>query len=398
MSIENKPELARDKYTEYLYNEICFGEPLNAESAEDVINGIEKARKLENQSVFLEGLSARLNQLGISCTPKDTEIMLAEVKKRYKTLLGKNCPRTVQEWCRETVPSVTNRQNNYELCYALEMDFQQTSVFFQKNYLTLPFIVKSKTDAVFMYCLYYKKPYSAVIELLERSKGFVSQKNAHTSTNQIRMAILETDDDEKFLRYLSEHCYDNEQQFQVAREIIKSEIEIIKDEIMAKSFSVKKSRAEIEEDKKEGIYYKNDPPILRNRLGSLTIENLLGYNYQNKNDRIRNTELPKRFTESLPNDVTLGKILNDGVASYDLLRKTLMLVKFYNFYSQAENSDCYTIGGNLMDFYEELDAVLDSCGFAQIYLRHPFDCLLMYCANSNYPVDTLHCVIENGRN
>ena len=53
---------------------------------------------------------------------------------------------------------------------------------------------------------------------------------------------------------------------------------------------------------------------------------------------------------------------------------------------------------NSMDYYSELNSVLFSCGFAQIYVRHPFDCLLLYCANSFDPIDTLYCVIENGRN
>ena len=75
-----------------------------------------------------------------------------------------------------------------------------------------------------------------------------------------------------------------------------------------------------------------------------------------------------------------------------------MLLKFYNFYYEAENSDPNTIGGNLMDFYEELNSTLISCGFAQLYVRHPFDCLLLYCANSYDPIDTLYCVIQNGRN
>ena len=41
---------------------------------------------------------------------------------------------------------------------------------------------------------------------------------------------------------------------------------------------------------------------------------------------------------------------------------------------------------------------LINCGFAQIYVYHPFDCLLLYCANSDDPIVTLHSVIDYGRN
>ena len=107
--------------------------------------------------------------------------------------------------------------------------------------------------------------------------------------------------------------------------------------------------------------------------------------------------MPKHFTESLPNDVTLGKIVNDGTVSYELLRKTLMLLKFYNFYHEAENTDNDIICANLMDFKDELNGMLNACGFALIYMLHPFDCLLMYCANSDDPISTLYSIMVFGQ-
>ena len=374
---ENPQELSRNEYTEFIYDLTCFGGPVNAESPEDVIEGINTAIELDSRPVFREGLSERLTELGTPCTAGDTDIMLSEVKRRYREQLGSACPRTVLEWVRGTTPGTTNRRNNYELCYALEMDFQQTAVFFQKHFLTLLFNVKSRTDAVFMYSLYHKKPYITAAELLEKSEGFVPQENAHTSTSQIISNILETDDDERFLRYLSAHCYGSEQQFRLARKLIGEEISLVHEHLKK---------------------YESDRILSPERLNSMTIEALLGFRYQSGGKTLKNSSLPKRFTESLPNDTTLGKIMNGAEASYDLLRKTLMLLRFYNFYNAADNCDPNTIGGNLLDFCEELNSTLISCGFAQVYVRHPFDCLLLYCANSYEPIDTLYCVIENGRN
>ena len=367
------PELPRDDYTRFIQSLTCDSEPINPATADDLIEGINRAIELEERPVLLEGLSARLTELGVPCTSADTDTMLTEVKRRYKDILGKSCPRTVQEWIRGTTPGVTNRLNNYDLCYALEVDFQQTAIFFQKHYLTIPFNVKSRTDAVFLYCLYQRKPYSVVTEMLDSAKGFVSQENAHTSTSQIFTAITAFDDDAAFLRYLSAHCYDNEQQFQLARRIINNEIEQVKARIL--------SDMTIE-------------TVSPKRLNSLTIAQLLGYRYQlcDKNNDER--KLPKHFTESLPNDVNLGKIINGDSITYEVLRKALMLLRFYNFYSAAENVDTESIRGNLMDFYEELNNTLISCGFSQIYVRHPFDCLLLYCANSYDPILSIHLLNE----
>ncbi len=357
-----------DDNTENIYDRICFSEPIYPETIDDLKAGIEQAIRLENRPAFAQGAADRLNDLGVECTVSDTDIMLARIRERYKSILGKPCPRTVLEWIRGTTPGNTNRQNNYELCCALEMDFEQTAEFFRKHFLTQPFNPKSKTDAVFMYTLFHKKPYETAKKLLESSVGFVSDENAHTSTSRIASFIFEINDDEKFLEYLSSHCYGSKQQFQRARELINSEITQLK----------------------EGL----DAGGSGKRLNSLTISELLGYRYQLIDKKSEKSRLPKGFTESLPNDVTLGRIINGESVSYELLRKTLMLLKFYNFYSEAQNTDPNIIGGNLMDLYEEIDLALDGCGFAPIYIKDPFDCLLFFCANSYDPILSLHLLNE----
>lgn len=373
MNIEN--ELIRSESTDYLYGDICFGEALTgAGCADDLADGINKALELDSQPMFLEGLAKRLTELGVVCTKADTDIMLSEVKRRFRQLLGKDCPKAVCNWVKGTPPGVTNRCNNYDLCYALEMDLKQVSVFFQKYFLTIPFNVKSREDAVYFYCFAHKKPYTEAVRFLADSKGFVPQENAHTATSRIAQTLLETDDDEKFLEYLSAHCYNNEQQFQLARKLINEDIGYIKNTLA------------------------NDPTndVHRGRENSSVIAELLGYKYQLTDRKKQGKSLPKHFTGSLINDETLGRIIRGEKASYETLRKALMLCRFYRFYSEAQNTDDNTIKSNLMDFYDELNTKLGECGFARLYERHPFDCLLLYCANSEDPILSMHLLNEYG--
>lgn len=348
-----------------------LGAPARLDSTDDLVRGIELAMRLDESPAFLEGLSARLTELGTPCTPADTNTMLAEVKRRYKAILGKSCPRTVREWIRGTTPGFTNRLNQYELCFALDLDCLQTAEFFRERFLTLPFHVKNRIDAVFLYALLRGRPYTVISGMLEQASGYVPQENAHTETAQITSAIRQIDDDAQFLRYLSAHCYGNEQQFQVARRLIDSELALVKQTILR---------------------YETERSLSPERLGSAVISELLGYRYQSRERTSQ--RLPKRFTQSLPNDVTLGKIVRGENASYELLRKTLILLRFYNFYSEAENTSPEIIDANLLDFYEELNTMLLSCGFAGLYARHPFDCLILYCANSYEPIVTLHSMNE----
>lgn len=365
--------MKRDADTEYLTDTICFGEPVVPNTPEDVASGIQRALQEEAHPFFLEGVSKRLCALGCPCTPEDTETMLAELKRRYKAILGKPCPKAVQNWLRGGTPGFTNRCNQYDVCYALEMDLEQTALFFQKCYLSLPFACKSRVDAVFLYCLSRKRPYAVAAHLLEASENFPCQETAHTQTAEIFSALQKATDDESFLRILETHCYSNPAQHSLARRLICEEIETVKARIAADISIPKKSEQQ---------------------LNSLTVAALLGYKTQYQKKAPLKERLPRRFLESLPDDVTLGHILNGDTASYETLRKTLMLLKFYNFYEEADNLDHNTIAANLLDFYEELDEVLAACGFAQLYIRHPFDCLLLYCANSYDPILTFQMLLE----
>jgi hypothetical protein len=164
-------ELPRGDSTEYIYDDIFSGDPVfDPSSPQDLIDGINKALELDSAPIFADGLAKRLTELGTLCTKDDTDIMLAEVKRRFKQLLGKDCPKAVTNWIKGTTPGVTNRCNQYDLCYALEMNDQQVHIFFEKYYLSIPFNVKSREDAVYFYCFVHQKPYSAVTKMLEASR------------------------------------------------------------------------------------------------------------------------------------------------------------------------------------------------------------------------------------
>ena len=379
-------DLTINDCTDEIMDTTLYGNPLDPENPADIEKAIDASLSLDDKQYFLDGLVARLTELGTPCSIDETDTMLTAIKNRYKDILGKPCPRTVVEWIRGTTPGITNRQNNYDLCYALEMDLKETASFFQKHYLTIPFILRNRVDTVFYYCLLNNKPYSTVVNLLNSVADFIAQKTTDTSTAQIRSSIREIKTDEEFLTYLSSHCYTRQQHFQRAKSIIIEEIDKLKPKLLDKSETQKSIMKEEAEQK-----------VSVNRLNSETLFALLGYKYTGKNETP--IKLPKRFTESLPNDVTLGKIVNDEEVSYELLRKTLMLLKFNSFYSAADEAGAQdNILENLLDFKEELNITLDACGFSYVYMRHPFDCLLMYCANSPNPINMLHSVLEEARN
>ena len=371
--ISQLTDASRGELTEQVIDDL-LDNILRGDIFEDGIfdpNNIRTAIELDSRPVFLEGVVKRLTELGFECSICDTTAILSEIKRRFREILGFDCPPTIQKWIKGTTPGVSEgksegRKNNYDLCYALEMNLEDTAKFFIKHYLTLPFNYKNKTDAIFFYCLYHKHPYSVIKQLLDASKrwdsALIEKKEAgNSATLQIGRHITQIETVEEFLDYLSYHCYGNEQQYQVAR---------LKIQELAQKHSFKS-------------------------IGDRH-EKLMGFNYQRRmREKWLKVEfLPKRFTESLPTDGVLSKVLAGKYETYETLRKTLIILKLFDFYNGRVNCDDQEICGNYFDFEEEVNELLASCGFSQLYMRHPFDLLIMLCAYSDDPIRHFHELSE----
>lgn len=364
MSFENDVafKMANGEQTEHVFDAFCYGDPYEVEDSVRIAD-IETAIALNDRPVFLEGVIRRFSALGLCYELTDTEAMITEIKMRYKHRLGKSCPRTVIEWFRGTPPSVTNRRNNYELCYALEMNLQETAEFFQKSFLTLPFNYKDASDAVFFYCLLNGRDYSVIDSMLKIVNETEMPSSSNTETQMHAQNILSISDDNAFIQYISKHCYSDSQQYKTAKERIASLVE-------------------------------------EHRVGSLADlhAELVGFKYQSikKEKWVNSHKLPKRFTESLPMDGSFDKIIKGETVSYEVLRKALIIMLLYDSFGNVPpTDDCNEIDARMHDFFEETNVELARCGFSQLYPRHPFDWLIMFCANSSDPMEAFRLICEN---
>ncbi len=171
----------------------------------------------DENNVFLEGLSKYLNIEG-------QDKIIDKVKFCYKSK-GIPFTKTIEKWMKGiTKPSQDQdkRINCYNFCFALDMSFEETSDFFIRRFQIVPFNYKFKIDAIYYYCLKNKREYSTIEFMIEKAKTFINTNNVSVDTTYIHRTIDEIDDDEEFLKYLNENCYDNSHQsMTVKQEIIR---------------------------------------------------------------------------------------------------------------------------------------------------------------------------------
>lgn len=331
--------------------------------------------ELSGRKVFLEGVASYLGK----SINTSAEELLAEVKMRYKEK-GIELTRTVKTWFqkKDTSPSAdqAHRHNLYDFCVAMGMDYYTTAEFFFKSFLTIPFNYKDRDDAIYFYCLKNNRPYSVIKQMRDLAKNFETTNTDIAHTEEIGIHILDIESDEEFLAYLRKHCYDKSHQYATAKRKL-SELVVANKKIVPGTGE-------------------DDHELLFDDLGttktSALLGAILGYHYQSL-DSSQRKQLSKNDLPTFPRDGDIDKAIADGSeVSFETLRKSLILMKFYNFYRSYQINehkatiDDRNIAEYLEDFRSEINSDLAECGFVQMYVRNPYDWIILHCANSPDPV------------
>lgn len=407
--------------TQMAMDRIYFEAPDSWE--EDLFNSTNYAMELDKRNPVLEGICNRLN-----LEPENRKDIIKELNSRYKQMgIEDGVPKSVKNWVDGTPVNPAYRANLYNLCMALGLNLEETRIFFLKNYMTVPFNFKDRIDAVYYYGIGHNLNYISIKELLEEveiENEYLGKANDKTAF--IGGYISDIEDLDVLKKYLKQHTYNKKAQYNSAVEVINgliqenaklAEIEIeIKPEL--NKFSI--DNDELTTDKKNA-HFKNS-----NRIDSINVAGLLsiiyGYNNQeryssNKTKISKCDKLPKAFRENFPNDVEISRVVHKD-ASPDVYRKAIIIMKFYNYYcdglvkfiyetnsvskrtKKIRDYDEYwerdpdEIDEDLDDFYYETSSILEKCGFVQMYARNPFDWLMLYCAKSYDPLETLRELLQ----
>lgn len=345
----------------------------------DLINDVNYANTLQNISYksVRQGIVSRLKDLGIQFDEHDANAIRKVLLNLYKShgMDTESVRKVIKNWIEHGAVSDKrdNRVNMYNLCFVLGLDIKQTEDFFDKRFFTIAFNYKDGTDAVYYYCIKNNKSYDDVEAFLAIVKNNNISTGANGNTTYIKRQIDEINDDEEFIEYLKLNCFSEEMQMQSARRII----------------------------------HKLYDDLECNSVSSF-LESLYGYNIQStarysakehgKSIGISKGKLPKSFTKSLPNDTQMGNVLNGQKASYETLRKTIILLIFYSFYISHESMEAsnYTtkiIEADLEDFIKETDVKLVEAGYKPMYVKHPFDWIILFCAYTPNPLATFRELI-----
>ena len=302
---------------------------------------------------------------------------------------------TLKNWLKKAPPSGSQqgREKVYALCFALGLDASKTEEFFLKAYLERPFNYKNINEAVYFFCLKNKLPYSKAKEMIQKieAKPDVENKDAEQVTEQVGLAISKMNSEDELIKYLVEN--------RSAFEKTQNQTAIAK---------IK----ELYEECKEHAIKEHKRLHINDNISVKSIDDLLeaitGYNaratYEGKKvykTSISKSKLPAAVRKNFPQreqfkQVEQFKQNEKDTASFDVIRKFLIMLKFYHFFANAliENAEELEKNSFFREFVDETNEMLAKCGYVQLYLRNPYDAVFAYCAyGAANPLDEFKNVI-----
>ena len=296
-------------------------------------------------------------------------------------------PSLVKKWIYESM--VPSREEAHRLCFCLGMDVRMAEEFLLKGCLTKPFNYKDIKEATYYFALNNNLGYREAIEMISDIENNKSPEGIDIENDTIAIgeAIKKIDKKDEFINYINENKIGFAKQSRTA---------------MAKLDELMKQASKLAEwEREKYLYIYNFPKIEGEHDVPAIMNVILGYESraQEKKEniykvRIAKSNFPSLVRNNFPDVQAITSILKSDEPSVETLRKAIVLLAFYNYFTELLQEEIEYDGSKYCEFIDYLDAILQDCGYHEMYWRNPYDWMFGYCAGSDRPIEEFRSLIQ----
>lgn len=393
---------------------------------DSVENAADFLRASENFRPFNSGLIELLSRQGkIKNDAEASEYLITALRAIGSKINSK----TVRSWLAgDHRPKIEphSRRAMYEICFALGLSIKDVQWFFHHVYFDRAFNCHSISEVVFYFSFIHGLSYAEACRIIDEVNAAPNPvENSSSTDGQVYTQIVKNQVSQlETLDELKNFLIQNKNLFRswnnTALEYIKKFwAEIVGDEETVRPLVQKIKR--IIGDRKDGEINLNVTDV--NKFGLLmreilfdsqndqkpcqySVEELIwrigGKNIFSRTfvlDNLlttfkgveRKIELPYVIKNNFPSKKILSDVLDTNQAttseSYDAIRKTLVLLHFYVFWSKAKFGEIIVPPDKKTEAYlDETDVLLDECGYESLYAGNPYDWIFLSSANRKEPL------------
>ncbi len=337
----------------------------------------------QNFASFSIFISNTAKKRGFSGKENDTAALAAFIHNAVIKTGGNLSKATIKNWLTKSGPDGNGRTNVYQLCFALELDVPQTFELFMKAYFERPFDFHRIEECIYWYCIKNHLPYCHALEMIQSVQNSSHEDDAPVidATNQIAEQVKQFDDEALLIHFLSTH----QSSFEVNNKTGREKTEKLIDEC-------KELANQLQAEKKAIINSADDLDTAHKLIDSdeKLLAEIYGFHARSEEYKGYGFAFPDRVKRNFPQFSQLQKIRSGNGLTYDIVRKALILFGFYRFFATIRLESDGDIEGDVFDeFKDEMNGILDECGYASLYVRTPYDWMFLHCATTASPLEEL---------
>ncbi len=302
------------------------------------------------------------------CKQEQTGITKANLKSWLQNIPRITCTKNWDD----------GRDKIYQLCFALHMTELETTDFFLKAILERPFNFKDLRDTVYYFAFKNGLRYPQARELLAEAAAIPFDETANTEivTKRIQNAVSGYSDRVSLLAYITENRYSFELTSSAAAKKIR--------DLLPHCYSFAEKEYLDPKGKRRSV--KNIDDLLSVIYDYPAREKAAGQSAYSQS--ISKSDFPDLIKKNFPQREQF-KNIEAGKASYDVLRKALLILQFYYFFADEAVNGCEDPSKSFDTFHDETNESLEKCGFSHLYWANPYDWFIGHCAASEDPLSTL---------
>lgn len=411
-----------DNYTQY--NSDSIYQFLDEDDASEAIDFIKDP---SNFRTFNEGLSEimiKKSYISDSTAPDEISQILYKKLTDIGSSLSLN---TISSWIKgDHRPKVEAgyRKNIYEICYALNLTFNETIWFFHHVYYDRAFNCHTIDESVYYFCLKNNIAYKDSLDIIKEIENSPDITSSYEETSNYTLFIQKTIDKiesvDELITFLTLNKANfkswNASAYQTLEDLVKDllpsengkkEIEKIKRKIKA-THSIygiipkKNNQNEWGLIMQEFFYDLTDESYLdildgKNiRSKNFLLEQILGMKLitdKEKKRFIDKASIPDIVKNNFPSRKTMSDVLSEDKItqskSYDSIRKLIILLEFYRYWCSIKimDEEYDDFENPLSDaFIDEINYTLYLCGYEEMYAGNPYDWIFMCSAQADDPL------------
>lgn len=356
---------------------------------------------------FDDALTEFIVEHGYTGPSSDVIAKAQFLRDRFKAE-GIKLPRDLKKWF---VPvKKLDRDTLYQVCFAFGLTVSETEDFFRRIYCARAFDCHTVKEAVYYYCIKNNRSYAEASQIIEQipkpqNVKTLPEGDAVLYTQTIVHQLDEISDPEKLIQYITS----NIDSFSYNNATASKYVQTLWNDISKPDGKAAKEAGRKRWMVNYEFYGEEDAADKRVLVSEDTstwtiLSQILGLTkgtekeYATKYDRSllsafdKNTLMPLKAAYCFPSRQNIEKIVRgELVGDHEVMRKLLILLKFYDFWADIDNTSPHAQGDEKHPDAErclyEIDKWLADAGYPVLYAGNPYDWAFMWSLNSDDPLE-----------